>query len=89
LRDLEGLLEELLTWLAGLESTLLTLESEPLPDDIPTLEGLISDHREFMENTSKRQPEVDSVCKSRQQVKPQPTTPQSKDRKVSRPKTPG
>lgn len=89
LRDLEGLLEELLTWLAGLESTLLTLEAEPLPDDIPTLEGLISDHREFMENTSKRQPEVDSVCKSRQQVKPQPTTPQSKDRKLSRPKTPG
>ncbi|XP_021923220.1 dystonin isoform X2 [Zootermopsis nevadensis] len=90
LHDLEGLLEELLTWLAGLESTLLTLEAESLPDDIPTLEGLISDHREFMENTSKRQPEVDSVCKSRQQVKQQPTTPHAvKDRKLSRPKTPG
>jgi len=88
LRDLEGLLEELLAWLAGLESTLLTLEAEPLPDDIPTLESLISDHREFMENTSKRQPEVDSVCKPRQQVKPPSAAQQTKDRKFSRPKTP-
>jgi len=88
LRDLEGLLEELLAWLAGLESTLLTLEAEPLPDDIPTLESLISDHREFMENTSKRQPEVDSVCKPRQQVKPPSGAQQTKDRKFSRPKTP-
>jgi len=88
LHDLEGLLEELLAWLAGLESTLLTLEAEPLPDDIPALESLISDHREFMENTSKRQPEVDSVCKSRQQMKPQATSQQTKDRKLSRPKTP-
>ncbi|PNF19350.1 hypothetical protein B7P43_G06713, partial [Cryptotermes secundus] len=88
LHDLEGLLEELLAWLSGLEGTLLTLETEPLPDDIPTLESLISDHREFMENTSKRQPEVDSVCKSRQQVKPQSATQQTKDRKPSRPRTP-
>ncbi|KAK7865644.1 hypothetical protein R5R35_006900 [Gryllus longicercus] len=90
LHDLEGLLEELLAWLAGLEGTLMALETEPLPDDLPTLEGLIVDHREFMENTSKRQGEVDSVCKSRQ-VK-QPTTVHAqqiaRDRKLSKPKTP-
>lgn len=38
-----------------------------MPDDIPTLEALISDHQEFMENTARRQPEVDSVLKARQQ----------------------
>nr|QVD39310.1 Dystonin [Schistocerca gregaria] len=84
LRDLEGLLEELLAWLAGLEGTLVDLEREPLPDDLPTLEALVADHRQFMENTSKRQTEVDSVCKSRQ-VKPAEA---QRDRKLSRPKTP-
>lgn len=50
----------------GLENTLNALEAEPLPDDKPTLEMLIADHREFMENTSRRQNEVDRVCKARQ-----------------------
>lgn len=59
-------MEELLSWLEGLTNTLITLEAEPLPDDRPTLEMLIADHREFMENTSRRQVEVDSVCKARQ-----------------------
>ncbi|XP_012271176.1 microtubule-actin cross-linking factor 1 isoform X24 [Orussus abietinus] len=82
LQDLDNLLEELLAWLEGLENTLNALEAEPLPDDRPTLEMLISDHREFMENTSRRQNEVDRVCKARQ-IKP------IKDgRKISKPKTP-
>ncbi|XP_011312640.1 microtubule-actin cross-linking factor 1 isoform X3 [Fopius arisanus] len=66
LQDLDNLLEELLAWLEGLTHTLITLESEELPEDRPSLEILISDHREFMENTSRRQNEVDSVCKARQ-----------------------
>ncbi|XP_015177041.1 PREDICTED: dystonin isoform X14 [Polistes dominula] len=66
LQDLDNLLEELLAWLEGLANTLNTLESEPLPDDRPTLEMLIADHREFMENASRRQNEVDRVCKARQ-----------------------
>ncbi|XP_076389529.1 dystonin-like protein short stop isoform X32 [Megachile rotundata] len=69
LQDLDNLLEELLSWLEGLENTLNALEAEPLPDDKATLEMLIADHREFMENTSRRQNEVDRVCKARQ-VKP-------------------
>ncbi|XP_033358552.1 dystonin isoform X15 [Bombus vosnesenskii] len=66
LQDLDNLLEELLSWLEGLENTLNALEAEPLPDDKATLEMLIVDHREFMENTSRRQNEVDRVCKARQ-----------------------
>lgn len=79
MQDLDTLLEELLAWLAGLESTLTTLESEPLPEDIPTLEQLIADHMEFMENTAKRQGEVDSVCKSKQP----PALKQDPSRKTS------
>lgn len=58
LQNLDTLLEELLAWLAGLENTLLTLEAEPLPEDIPTIQTLIQDHKEFMENTALRQSEV-------------------------------
>ncbi|XP_055530762.1 dystonin isoform X46 [Wyeomyia smithii] len=66
LRDLDESIEELLAWLAGLESTLLNLEQETLPDEIPPLEALIADHKEFMENTARRQSEVDRACKPRQ-----------------------
>ena len=63
LKDLENSIEELLRWLLGLESTLLTLEGETLPEEIPPVEELINDHKEFMENTARRQPEVDRACK--------------------------
>ncbi|XP_014475405.1 PREDICTED: dystonin isoform X27 [Dinoponera quadriceps] len=82
LQDLDNLLEELLAWLEGLENTLNALEAEPLPDDRATLEMLIADHREFMENTSRRQNEVDRVCKARQ-IKPMKDT-----RKISKVKSP-
>ncbi|XP_054274796.1 dystonin isoform X14 [Macrosteles quadrilineatus] len=80
LQDLDTLLEELLAWLAGLESTLITLEAEPLPEDIPTIQQLIVDHNEFMENTATRTSEVDMVCKSRQ---PPALTKQESARKMS------
>ncbi|XP_050079927.1 dystonin isoform X42 [Anopheles maculipalpis] len=66
LQDLDESIEELLAWLAGLEATLLNLDAEPLPDEIPPLEVLIADHKEFMENTARRQGEVDRACKPRQ-----------------------
>uniref|UniRef100_A0A182WG21 Uncharacterized protein n=1 Tax=Anopheles minimus TaxID=112268 RepID=A0A182WG21_9DIPT len=66
LQDLDDSIEELLAWLAGLEATLLNLETEPLPEEIPPLEVLIADHKEFMENTARRQGEVDRACKPRQ-----------------------
>lgn len=66
LKDLDDCLEELLAWLLGLENTLFALKREELPMDIPATEQLIADHKEFMENTQKRQTEVDRVCKARQ-----------------------
>lgn len=66
LKDLDDSIEELLAWLAGLESTLLNMERESLPDELPALEALINDHKEFMENTARRQAEVDRACKPKQ-----------------------
>lgn len=66
LKDLDECLEELLAWLLGLENTLLSLKQEELPMSIPATERLIADHKELMENTQKRQIEVDRVCKARQ-----------------------
>ncbi|XP_054090015.1 dystonin isoform X13 [Zeugodacus cucurbitae] len=66
LKDLDDIIEELLAWLNGLEATLLNLEKEALPDDITELEKLIEDHKEFMENTARRQVEVDRACKPKQ-----------------------
>lgn len=37
-----------------------------MPDEIPALEKLIEDHKEFMENTARRQTEVDRACKPKQ-----------------------
>lgn len=34
-----------------------------MPNEIPAVEQLIADHKEFMENTARRQPEVDRACK--------------------------
>lgn len=69
LRDLDECLEELIAWLLSLENTLNALKNEELPMDIPSTEQLIADHKEFMENTQRRQGEVDRICKARQ-IKP-------------------
>lgn len=79
LKDLENSIEELLKWLMGLESTLLSLESDPLPNEIPPLQVLISDHKEFMENTARRQSEIDRACKPKS-----PAVPTKDSRKPSR-----
>ncbi|XP_031356417.1 dystonin isoform X4 [Photinus pyralis] len=84
LRDMDDSLEELLAWLQGLENTLLSLRQEELPMDIPSTEQLIADHKEFMENTQKRQVEVDRICKAKQ-VKQSAT---KESRKIPKSKTP-
>ncbi|MCL4115460.1 UNVERIFIED_CONTAM: hypothetical protein GTU68_053574, partial [Idotea baltica] len=63
LQDLLGLLDELMRWLMQAETNLTTLEAEPLPDDIPAIKGLIEDHKEFMDEMQKKEPEVLSICK--------------------------
>ncbi|XP_045033710.1 dystonin isoform X35 [Daphnia magna] len=85
LREMASMLEELLAWLATAEKTLITLEAEPIPDDLPIIEGLIKDHQEFMEDMAKRQPEVDRVCKTKQA--PRTNQPGKMERKPSRNKS--
>ena len=79
LKDLLGLLDELMQWLLGREQVLTDLEQEPLPDDTEQIKQLIVEHQEFMDNLSSRQPEIDSVCKP---MRPKSTAPSS--RKTSR-----
>ncbi|XP_054709316.1 LOW QUALITY PROTEIN: microtubule-actin cross-linking factor 1, isoforms 1/2/3/4/5-like [Uloborus diversus] len=64
LKDINDLLDILLAWLHNAESTLTTLEAEPLPDDLPTLEILIKDHQVFMNEMSKKQTDVEKISKA-------------------------
>ena len=54
------------------------MEAEPLPDDIPAIEGLIEDHKEFMDEMQKKEPDVLSICKP---TKPRPSLSQQGKKK--------
>ncbi|XP_051991250.1 microtubule-actin cross-linking factor 1-like [Xyrauchen texanus] len=58
------LLEELLSWLQWAETTLVQQDTEPLPQDIPQLKTLITEHQVFMEEMTRKQPDVDKVTKT-------------------------
>ncbi|XP_061753233.1 microtubule-actin cross-linking factor 1 isoform X17 [Nerophis ophidion] len=59
-----NLLEELLSWLQWAETTLVQRDTEALPQDIPLLKNLITEHQMFMEEMTRKQPDVDKVTKS-------------------------
>uniref|UniRef100_A0A3B4YM64 Microtubule actin crosslinking factor 1 n=1 Tax=Seriola lalandi dorsalis TaxID=1841481 RepID=A0A3B4YM64_SERLL len=59
-----NLLEELLSWLQWAETTLVQRDTEPLPQDIPQLKSLITEHQMFMEEMTRKQPDVDKVTKT-------------------------
>uniref|UniRef100_A0A673LJG0 Microtubule actin crosslinking factor 1 n=1 Tax=Sinocyclocheilus rhinocerous TaxID=307959 RepID=A0A673LJG0_9TELE len=59
-----ALLEELLSWLQWAETTLVQRDTEPLPQDIPQLKTLITEHQVFMEEMTRKQPDVDKVTKT-------------------------
>ncbi|KAM6959202.1 microtubule-actin cross-linking factor 1 [Aplochiton taeniatus] len=59
-----NLLEELLSWLQWSETTLVQRDTEPLPQDITQLKTLISEHQMFMEEMTRKQPDVDKVTKT-------------------------
>ncbi|XP_072532164.1 microtubule-actin cross-linking factor 1 isoform X11 [Salminus brasiliensis] len=59
-----ALLEELLSWLQWAETTLVQRDTEPLPQDIPLLKTLITEHQVFMEEMTRKQPDVDKVTKT-------------------------
>ncbi len=66
LGEMASLLEELLAWLVIPEKALVSLEAEPIPDDLSVVEGLIKEHQELMEDLNKRTPEVDRICMTQQ-----------------------
>merc|ERR1719192_1307668 len=84
LQELLALLDELMQWLIGKEQTLVTLEQEPLPDDLEIIRELIMEHQGFMDGLTERQPEIDNVCKP---MRPKSTAPSS--RRTSKAKGPG
>ncbi|CAN9504242.1 unnamed protein product [Ophioblennius macclurei] len=59
-----NLLEELLSWLQFAETTLVQRDTDPLPQEIPQLKRLISEHQSFMEEMTRKQPDVDKVTKT-------------------------
>lgn len=64
---------------------IVDLEREPLPDEIPPLEKLIEDHKEFMENTARRQPEIDRACKPKHHQQPTIKDPRKMSRTAKTP----
>ncbi|XP_068071420.1 microtubule-actin cross-linking factor 1 isoform X36 [Danio rerio] len=59
-----ALLEELLSWLQWAETTLVQRDTEPLTQDILQLKTLITEHQVFMEEMTRKQPDVDKVTKT-------------------------
>uniref|UniRef100_UPI0037E92C14 dystonin n=1 Tax=Semicossyphus pulcher TaxID=241346 RepID=UPI0037E92C14 len=60
----QDLLENLLTWLQWAESNLNNKDKEPLPQEIEEVKGLIAEHQAFMEEMTRKQPDVDKITKT-------------------------
>ncbi|XP_032901169.1 microtubule-actin cross-linking factor 1 isoform X9 [Amblyraja radiata] len=58
------LLEELLTWLQWAETTLIQRDQESMPKDIEQVKTSITEHQSFMEEMTRKQPDVDKVTKT-------------------------
>ncbi|KAJ8000014.1 hypothetical protein DPEC_G00200410 [Dallia pectoralis] len=58
------LLEELLSWLQWAETALIQRDAETLPQDIAQLKTQITEHQVFMEEMTRKQPDVDKVTKT-------------------------
>nr|XP_014437044.1 microtubule-actin cross-linking factor 1-like isoform X1 [Pelodiscus sinensis]XP_014437045.1 microtubule-actin cross-linking factor 1-like isoform X1 [Pelodiscus sinensis] len=58
------LLEELLSWIQWAETTLIQRDQEPMPQYIDQVKALISEHQSFMEEMTRKQPDVDWVTKT-------------------------
>ncbi|KAM3606228.1 uncharacterized protein V6R79_013141 [Siganus canaliculatus] len=60
----QELLENLLTWLQWAETNLNDKDKEPLPQEIEEVKGLIAEHQAFMEEMTRKQPDVDKITKT-------------------------
>uniref|UniRef100_A0A4X2KXT1 Dystonin n=1 Tax=Vombatus ursinus TaxID=29139 RepID=A0A4X2KXT1_VOMUR len=60
----QELLEALLAWLQWAETTLSEKDKEVLPQEIEEVKALIAEHQTFMEEMTRKQPDVDKVTKT-------------------------
>ncbi|XP_062851947.1 dystonin isoform X3 [Trichomycterus rosablanca] len=58
------LLENLLSWLKWADTTLTEKDKEALPQEIEDIKALITEHQTFMEEMTRKQPDVDKVTKT-------------------------
>ncbi|XP_059422809.1 dystonin-like [Carassius carassius] len=60
----QELLENLLNWLQWAETTLGEKDKEPLPQELEEVKTLIAEHQTFMEEMTRKQPDVDKITKT-------------------------
>uniref|UniRef100_A0A3Q2DDV9 Dystonin n=1 Tax=Cyprinodon variegatus TaxID=28743 RepID=A0A3Q2DDV9_CYPVA len=60
----QDLLENLLTWLQWAETNLSDRDRETLPQEIEEIKSLIAEHQTFMEEMTRKQPDVDKITKT-------------------------
>uniref|UniRef100_A0A668VCP5 Dystonin n=1 Tax=Oreochromis aureus TaxID=47969 RepID=A0A668VCP5_OREAU len=60
----QELLENLLTWLQWAETNLNDKDKEQLPQEIEEVKNLIAEHQAFMEEMTRKQPDVDKITKT-------------------------
>ncbi|KAK1791418.1 hypothetical protein P4O66_013425, partial [Electrophorus voltai] len=60
----QELLESLLSWLQWAETTLTEKDKDLLPQEIEKVKVLITEHQTFMEEMTRKQPDVDKVTKT-------------------------
>ncbi|KAK7902142.1 hypothetical protein WMY93_018911 [Mugilogobius chulae] len=58
------LLDKLLMWLQWAETNLGEKDKEALPEEIEDIKKLISEHQAFMEEMTRKQPDVDKITKT-------------------------
>ncbi|XP_076414563.1 dystonin isoform X29 [Peromyscus maniculatus bairdii] len=73
----QELLETLLAWLQWAETTLSEKDKEVLPQEIEEVKTLIAEHQTFMEEMTRKQPDVDKVTKTYKRRAADPSALQS------------
>ncbi|XP_065586915.1 dystonin isoform X5 [Cyrtonyx montezumae] len=73
----QELLEDLLSWLQWAETTLTEKDKEVIPQEIEEVKALIAEHQTFMEEMTRKQPDVDKVTKTYKRKALEPTPVQS------------
>ncbi|XP_055964957.1 dystonin isoform X2 [Sorex fumeus] len=73
----QELLEALLAWLQWAETTLSDKDKEVIPQEIEEVKALIAEHQTFMEEMTRKQPDVDKVTKTYKRRVADPSSIQS------------